>query len=61
MLVAIASTKLPILAKSGFWAMVHEARTDWAMLLGATFLLLVGAGPLSLDARWASKPKPPDG
>jgi uncharacterized membrane protein YphA (DoxX/SURF4 family) len=51
MLVAVATTKVPILMKSGFWAMAHEARTDYAMLLGALFLLLVGAGRLSLDAR----------
>jgi uncharacterized membrane protein YphA (DoxX/SURF4 family) len=51
MLVAILSTKVPILLKSGFWAMAHEARVDYAMLLGSVFLLLVGAGPISLDAR----------
>jgi putative oxidoreductase len=51
MLVAIATTKLPILRKSGFWAVAHEARTDYSMLLGCAFLLLVGAGRLSLDAR----------
>jgi len=50
MLVAIATTKIPILVKSGFWAMAHEARTDYAMLLGSVFLLLVGAGPISADA-----------
>jgi len=50
MLVAIASTKLPILLASGFWKMAHEARTDWSMLLGSIFLLLVGAGPWSIDA-----------
>ncbi|WP_437966966.1 DoxX family protein [Sorangium sp. So ce260] len=55
MLVAIASTKVPILVKRGFWAMAHEARTDWAMLLGALFLLIVGAGSLSLDARLARR------
>jgi uncharacterized membrane protein YphA (DoxX/SURF4 family) len=56
MLVAIATTKIPILMKSGFWAMAHEARTDYAMLLGSAFLLLVGAGRLSVDARvWGSK------
>lgn len=48
-LVAIASTKVPILMKSGFWAMAHEARTDYTMLLGSIFLLCVGAGPLSVD------------
>jgi uncharacterized membrane protein YphA (DoxX/SURF4 family) len=50
MLVAI-STKIPILLNSGFWAMAHEARTDYAMLLGAVFLLIVGAGRASMDAR----------
>jgi putative oxidoreductase len=51
MLVAITTTKIPILLKSGFWAMAHEARTDYAMLLGSIFLLCVGAGPLSVDGR----------
>jgi len=50
-LVALATTKIPMLAKSGFWAAVHEARTDLSMLLGLLFLLAVGAGRLSLDAR----------
>ena len=53
MLVAISTTKVPILLKGGFWSMAHEARTDFAMLLGSVFLLLVGAGPWSLDARIA--------
>jgi putative oxidoreductase len=60
MLVAVGSTKVPILVKSGFWAMAHEARTDYAMLLGSLFLLVVGAGRLSLDARiWGARK--PDG
>jgi hypothetical protein len=29
--------------------MAHEARVDYAMLLGSAFLLIVGAGPWSLD------------
>ena len=53
MLVAIATTKVPMLMKSGFWAMAHEARVDFSMLLGAVFLLIVGAGAVSLDARLA--------
>jgi putative oxidoreductase len=56
MVVAIATTKLPILARDGFWAMAHEARTDWAMILGSAFLLWVGAGPLSLDGRSSTGP-----
>ena len=61
--VAILSTKVPILlghgywmftlpklSRYGFWSMVHEARTDCSMWLGLVFLLLVGAGSLSLDA-----------
>jgi len=50
-LTAIWKTKLPLLLKSGLWRMAHEARTDWCMLLGCLFLLIVGAGPLALDAR----------
>lgn len=57
MLVAIATTKLPILFKSGFWAMAHEARTDYAMLLCSIFLLIVGAGSYSLDSFLSSKRK----
>ena len=51
MIVALASTKVPILLEQGFWKMAHEARTDWAMVLGAVFLLIDGAGPWSIDAR----------
>jgi uncharacterized membrane protein YphA (DoxX/SURF4 family) len=57
MLVAIGSTKVPILQEKGFWAMAHEARTDWSMLLGALFLLIVGAGTWSLDA-WLVRDRP---
>jgi len=62
--VAIASTKVPILlghgywrfhlpqlSRYGLWAMFSEARTDFSMLLGLLFLLIVGAGSWSLDAR----------
>lgn len=51
MTVAFFSTKLPILMNSGFWKMAHEGRTDFAMVLGALFLLVAGAGAWSLDAR----------
>ncbi|HUI83075.1 MAG TPA: DoxX family protein [Candidatus Binatia bacterium] len=53
-LVAIATTKIPMLAKSGVWSMLHEARTDFSMLLGLIFLLITGAGPLALDGRLRS-------
>jgi len=61
MLVAIASTKLPILlghgywifaytsSTAGFWSFLHESRTDLAMLLCSIFLCAVGAGPWSVD------------
>jgi uncharacterized membrane protein YphA (DoxX/SURF4 family) len=70
MVVAFTSTKIPILlghgfwgfagpasGKVGFWVMAHESRTDLAMLLGALFLLVVGAGRASLDARIAPGPE----
>lgn len=68
MLTAIVSTKIPILlgygfwgfslskvSYYGFWGMAHEARTDFAMLLGSIFLLIVGAGALSVDARLSKR------
>jgi uncharacterized membrane protein YphA (DoxX/SURF4 family) len=64
MIVALISTKLPILLghdvwmfhlaadikRTGFWSMMHEARADLTMLLGCVYLLIVGAGRWSLDA-----------
>lgn len=49
MLTAIATTKIPILLESGFWKMAHDSRTDFSMLLTSIFLLINGAGTLSLD------------
>ncbi len=50
---AIATTKLPELFRpnQGFWFMVSDARTDFAMLCSLLFLVLAGAGRWSLDAR----------
>jgi uncharacterized membrane protein YphA (DoxX/SURF4 family) len=63
MVVAIISTKIPILLghefwifhlpklpRYGFWSMLHEARADFTMLLGAIYLAIDGAGVWSLDA-----------
>jgi len=52
---AIATTKIPELfrANQGFWYMVSDARTDFAMLCSLLFLLSVGGGTWSLDARRA--------
>jgi uncharacterized membrane protein YphA (DoxX/SURF4 family) len=49
---AIGSTKIPELfrAGQGFWFMVSDARTDFAMLCSLIFLICVGAGRWSLDA-----------
>ena len=58
MLTAIATTKIPILMEQGFWKMAHEARTDWSMLLGSIFLLIVGAGQLSVDGYWTRNRQP---
>ena len=62
MLVAIISTKIPILLghdwwvfhvsplpRYGFWSFMHETRADWAMLMGALFLFIEGGGRWSLD------------
>lgn len=55
MLVAISTTKIPMLLKNGFWPAAHEARTDFSMLLCLIFLLLAGAGPWACDA-YLAKP-----
>lgn len=49
---AIATTKIPELSRpnQGFWFMVSDARTDFAMLMCLLFLLCAGAGLLSADA-----------
>lgn len=59
---AIGTTKIPELFRvtQGFWFMVSDARTDFAMLCSLIFLIMMGAGRVSLDARRlsprASKP-----
>lgn len=66
MVVAIVSTKGPVLVghpfagfslqkldRYGFLSFVHEARTDLLMIFCLVFLLIVGAGRWSLDARIA--------
>lgn len=55
MAVALTTTKWPMLATQGLWAMAHEARTDWSMSIGSLYLLVVGAGRRSFDARFAAK------
>lgn len=54
--VAIVTTKIPMLVKSGFWATAHEARADFCMLLGTIFLIVVGGGPLSIDRKLDDHP-----
>lgn len=68
--VAILSTKIPILLGHGYWrfslpnvkhygllSMLHEARTDISMVLGLIFILVVGAGAVSIDAARKTKPQ----
>ncbi|MGB9434720.1 MAG: DoxX family protein, partial [Candidatus Acidiferrum sp.] len=48
---AIASTKLPELSRpaQGFWYMVSDARTDFAMLCSILFLISVGGGTWAIQ------------
>lgn len=56
---ALAITKLPLLwgsaplypKEAGFTDFFHEGRLEIAMLCGSIFLLVVGAGGLSVDGR----------
>lgn len=51
MFTAFLTTKWPILMSKGFWAMAHEYRTDFAMTLLLIYLLIYGAGSLSVDSQ----------
>ncbi len=62
MIVAILSTKVSLYLGAsplplppspptvGFWAVMHETRSDYAQILTSTFLLVAGPGRWSLDA-----------
>jgi putative oxidoreductase len=54
---AIATTKIPELfrANQGFWYMVSDARTDFAMFCSLFFLITMGGGAWSLDASRTSE------
>lgn len=61
MVVAILTTKVSVLLgttplaappKVGFWAVMHEGRSDYAQIMTCLFLLIAGPGPWSLDALW---------
>ena len=59
MIGALTITKVPLLwhdaplypSEGGLWDFVHEGRLEVALLCGSLFLLIVGAGGLSLDHR----------
>ncbi len=50
-LTAIATTKIPEIshAGQGFWFMVSDARTDFAMLCSLIFLIASGSGGIAVD------------
>jgi putative oxidoreductase len=70
MVVAILSTKVslflgtsplplpPAPPRVGIWAVLHETRSDWAQLLTSLYLVAVGPGRWSLDARLLRRPRP---
>jgi uncharacterized membrane protein YphA (DoxX/SURF4 family) len=49
--VAIMTTKWPMMHKEGFWAMMHEGRTDFCMFLGLIAVACLGAGSWSFSRR----------
>jgi uncharacterized membrane protein YphA (DoxX/SURF4 family) len=63
MMVAIMTTKIgvyfgtsplplpPAPPQTGFWAVLHEIRSDYAQVMTCLFLLLSGPGRLALDPR----------
>ena len=67
MIVAMASTKIPMYfgtsplplppvpPQIGFWAVLHEIRSEYAQLLTCAFMVVVGPGRWSLDALLARR------
>lgn len=55
MIVAVISTKLPQLESKGIWETLHASRTDFSMLMGSLFLLIVGGGRWSVDQKLNAK------
>ena len=62
MIVAMASTKIPMFLGTsplplppvppqiGFWAVLHEIRSEYAQLMTCAYLIVVGPGRWSIDA-----------
>ena len=50
MMTAFVTTKWPMLTDKGFWSFAHEYRTDFAMTLLLIWLIVYGAGRMSVDA-----------
>ena len=50
MMTAFITTKWPLLIHKGFWVMVHEYRTDFAMTLLLVYLFFSGGGKWSADS-----------
>ena len=49
MIVSFITTKWPEFLAKGFWPMVHDGRTDFAMTMLLIFLLIYGSGDRSAD------------
>jgi len=70
MVVAMLSTKIPLYLGTyplplppvppqiGFWAVLHEVRSEYAQLACSLFVMIVGPGALSLEA-WLQQKKSP--
>ena len=48
---AIVLVKLPILLDENFWVMMYISKIDFAMLIGAVFLMIEGGGRWSMDRK----------
>ncbi|MDR3680160.1 MAG: DoxX family protein [Flavipsychrobacter sp.] len=52
---AFVTTKWPLLIEKGFWPMMHEYRTDFALTMLLFYLLIYGGGRWSFDLKLYGK------
>ena len=51
MIIALITTKLPLLANRGFWTFAHECRLEFSLTVLLVLLIIYGGGKWSADLK----------